>query len=208
MIYSYSKKGGEYYGTRAYIANWFGMSLSSVDRALKALTRRGLIEKTEKGSYRVTDSAITAAREQMRQKDEQESKSIAEQSNCTSDSTNLTANKQFNIQKITSTSSSSCALRASERGAEKKREEKEKRHSRYGTKFDVITVGYHRIIRMTSDQYYALLDLIPEEDLENYIMKLEAMMMTLRTEGTPHIHSPYKTLKKWIEEEVQCCSNQ
>ena len=61
LIYSFTAYGsGYFWGTRAYIANRVGVSLSSVDRALRKLTNGGFIIKALDRHLRFTTSVYMA----------------------------------------------------------------------------------------------------------------------------------------------------
>ena len=55
---------------------------------------------------------------------------------------------------------------------------------------------------MTEPQYRRLLDLLPTEELMPYFVKLETMLTENVKTGRKPPHSHYKTLKKWIEEDL------
>ncbi len=50
IIYSFQRAtGGAFFGSRAYLASTAGISVRTVDRALKSLLSRGLIKATGEG---------------------------------------------------------------------------------------------------------------------------------------------------------------
>ena len=57
-------------------------------------------------------------------------------------------------------------------------------------------------VRMTEPQYKRLLDLLPTEELLPYFVRFEAMLKENERTGKRPPHSHYKTLKKWIEEDL------
>ena len=60
VIYSFSRATGEaFFGSRAYLAATAGISVRTVDRALGALSARGLIRAVSDGYEAVLPSFIT-----------------------------------------------------------------------------------------------------------------------------------------------------
>lgn len=70
------------------------------------------------------------------------------------------------------------------------------------TKYEPVELG-HGYFDVSREQYNALLELVPLDKLENYVMKMERMLEKNMASG---IHPPknyYRTLKKWINEDYK-----
>ncbi len=68
-------------------------------------------------------------------------------------------------------------------------------------KYEMVELG-KGYISMSRQQYHALLELVPMETLEIYIMKMERFLDGNMGKGISPPHSHYRTIKKWIIEDL------
>ena len=67
----------------------------------------------------------------------------------------------------------------------------------WDSRFKLVSFGRQGFVAMTPEQYIKLREMVPEEILFCYILRLEEEIGNgIRT------HSNYKTLKKWITEDL------
>ena len=76
------------------------------------------------------------------------------------------------------------------------------RYERSGDNRRFLSFGKSGTVVMTEPQYKRLLDLLPTEELMPYFVKFEAMLKENDKTGRKSPHSHYKTLRKWIEEDL------
>ena len=76
------------------------------------------------------------------------------------------------------------------------------RYERSGDNRRFLSFGKSGTVVMTEPQYKRLLDLLPTEELMPYFVKFEAMLKENDKTGRKSPHSHYKTLRKWIEDDL------
>jgi len=77
-----------------------------------------------------------------------------------------------------------------------------KKYEKSGDNRRFMSFGKSGGVIMTEPQYRRLLELLPTEELMPYFVKLETMLTENVKTGRKPPHSHYKTLKKWIEEDL------
>ena len=76
------------------------------------------------------------------------------------------------------------------------------KYEKSGDNRKFLAFGKSGGVIMTEPQYKRLLDLLPTEELLPYFVKFEAMLKENIKTGKKAPHSHYKTIKKWIEEDM------
>ena len=76
------------------------------------------------------------------------------------------------------------------------------KYERSGDNRQFLRFGRSGGVRMTEPQYKNLLAILPTEELTPYLAKLENMLDENVKTGRKPPHSHYKTIKKWIEEDM------
>ena len=228
-LYSFSLgERGLYHGSQKYLAESIGVSVRTVQNALTRLFSLGLIERyeTPDGRYKGI-RCIEPKPEQRRQSQPSidNKEAIAKSSDAKSETREemgrgLSEEVQNQIDRVDDI----CA-----RVQEKIRElnaEKEKRrasaveipedaspqerntirmmnkYEKLGDNRRFLEFGKSGSLRMTEPQYKRLLDLLPTEELMPYFVRFETMLKDNEKSGKKPPHSHYKTLKKWIEEDL------
>ena len=232
-LYSFSMgERGLYHGSQKYLAESVGVSVRTVQNALKRLFSLSLIERyeTEDGRYR----GIRCA---MPQEEKEESPSIdkKEESVCEFSESVCEASESVSARRGGLSEEAAEQIRRvdelcakmqekikrlnAEREAEKERrpavyipedappQEKNtllmmQRYEKRGDNRRFLEFGKDGSVRMTEPQYKRLLDLLPTEELMPYFMRFEVMLKENERTGKRPPHSHYKTLKKWIEEDL------
>ena len=69
-------------------------------------------------------------------------------------------------------------------------------------KYNVLEFGKEGFVHLTQAQYQELRKLVHSDVLMSYFCKLEKFLWEGRNEPIPGPHSHYKTLKKWIHEDL------
>lgn len=145
LLYSFTKgEESYYYGSLRWLADSCGVSLRSVQRAVKKLSEYGLIEITEKG--------IRCDEEY-----------IKEHENAISGNLEQTPEQP---------------------------------------KYRVNEYGRYGFVGMTPVQYRRLLSLVDEDVLSAYIRRFEMMLEKNAASGVSGPHSHYRTIRKWIEQDL------
>ena len=201
MIYSFSKNDGEFFGSQSYIADWYGISTRTVGRALKKLVELGLIVKTEKGNYYADKNAVKAAASEMSDKLSHRSKSASDATNTAPKPDKTADNTNNNKKTITSTTTTNSARGASEERKEEGKVIENSAYSPQNPKYKPQGYDFDKIVRMTPEQYRSLRSLVSDEDLELYLFRMSVMMSKTVNKWPCYVHSPYRTIRKWIEED-------
>ena len=69
-------------------------------------------------------------------------------------------------------------------------------------RFKYRTFGEGGFVRMTDEQYDALLRMVDRDTLDEYIFRMEMLLSVPAKNGTGYVHSPYHTIKKWINDDA------
>ena len=185
-IYSFTMwDRGLFHGSQKYLADSIGVSVRTVQNALGRLRSLGLIEgcETPDGLYRGIRCIRPEEREEKKNtpSDIKEEKAMPE-----------TADDPLFEPELPGTVSEQ----------EKNTFTMMRRYERSGDNRRFLRFGKEGKARMTEPQYKRLLGLLPTEELMPYLMRLENMLTENESLGKKPPHSHYKTLKKWIEEDL------
>ena len=77
------------------------------------------------------------------------------------------------------------------------------KYERHGDNRKFLSFGKSGGVIMTEEQYKRLLAILPTEELMPYFVKLENMLNENIKNGRKPPHSHYKTVRKWIEEDME-----
>ena len=189
LIYSFSVgASGLFYGSHQYIANTLSVSTKTVQRALKALRERGLIEKIEldgRKGYRAVEQfykepPLTPSPEantdamlyESEKYDSQEYQDEYEDENGFVHS-DLTDSFKANYERL-------------------------HRHQR--PKYEKLTFGNQGLVGLTREQYHALRKLVNQETLNIYITRYERMAIKKIEARRPMPKNEYAVIRNWIIE--------
>lgn len=179
LVYSFYEAGRTLRASREYIARRVGVTDRSVRRVLAELCESGYIKRID-GGFEIDTTALHTEAD----KTSGGTNRQVNRTNCQGKAEKTSAYKERDNKYITTTTTNSACARD---GAEMNR-------------FDFA--GRSEIVRMTPKQYEILSSLVDGEDLDIYILRLEALMKNTAMKGTLYVHSPYRTIRKWIEEDT------
>ncbi len=213
-LYSFScGERGLYHGSAAYLAEGLSISVRTVRRAYAALLSLGLIERyvSEDGRYsgvRCVEPRAIKKKSSVKGGEAEKSKSDfgAEASRVAEadfkayapsrDAEAADGEEKYNIMIEDELSlmpehkkNSLLMMYKYEKPGEDRRR--------------FMSFGLSGGVRMTEPQYRRLLDLLPSEELQEYLVKLEVMLDENLKTGRKPPHSHYRVIKKWIEEDLR-----
>ena len=181
LIYSFRASDyGIYYGSKNSLSLALGISERTVLRAIKSLSEKGLIEKTQvmdkcgllaSSRSDVPEINIKAPLSIKKEKEEKE-KEVGER------------DKKTNWEMISKVIRSSSFFKEDYISLE----------DFDNFKYKLLSFGRNGYVTLTPEQFIKLSELVPADTLHAYILRLEEEIgMGKRT------HSNYKLLKKWID---------
>ncbi len=190
LINSFCEGGREFNGSEQYLADWLGLSRRSIVRIVNELREKGFVT-VENGKYRTispqkANEIITSDYEQ--DKMSHVTSCHQNRTKCHTKSDKLTHNNTNYNTTITTTPPPHGATR------EGKADE--------NPKYRFVTVGHGGFVKMTVEQYAALLNMVDERTLDEYIFRMETLLSVPAKNGTVYVHSPYHTIRKWINEDT------
>ncbi len=189
LIYSFSVGAyGLFYGSQEYIANTLGVSTKTVQRTLKGLRERGLIEKCEldgKRGYRTVECFY---------KKEEPTELLTANTDAL-----LYENDEYDSEKCHEEFEDNHGNVINER-TESFKESYEKCHRYCRPKYEKLSFGRHGLVGLTREQYDGLRRLIDLETLNVYISRYEQMAEKKFENRKPLPKNEYRVIKKWIEE--------
>ena len=190
LINSFTETNGGFNGSEQYLADWLGLSRRSIVRIVNELKENGFLT-IENGKYRTVSAS--EAKEIAPQRDSVDKMSHVttchqNRTKCHTKSDNLSHNNTNYNTTITPSPPPHSATRGRDDGND--------------VKFKYKTVGHGGFVKMTDDQYNALLRMVDADTLDEYIFRLEMLLGTPAKNGTGYVHSPYHTIRKWIIEDA------
>lgn len=222
-LYSFSMGDrGLYHGSQGYLAESVGVSVRTVQNALKKLFLLSLIERyeTDDGRYKgircvdfgekkaslpITKKSSTEASEDCGKQTSELPEAMVSQIKRVDE---LCAGVREKINKLNAERQAREESRPlifvpedaspQERNTIRMMQKYEKR----GDNRRFLEFGKAGSLRMTEPQYKRLMDLLPTEELMPYFVRFETMLKDNEKSGKKSPHSHYKTLKKWIEEDL------
>ena len=224
VIYSFSRDGiGAFSGSREYLAKTVGFTVRTVERALKALTDKGLVLRARhRGNdpyvYVTNTAVVREALDSLFEGRQNVQGSLRQNvaalpTKCRSCTDKMSPNNKDDNKEIIKSSSppptkSASAQEEKEKESDKRRTEREEKEQSADDDFDwdedelVIKVvecpAFDHFV--TAQQYRRLRELVGERLLLDYFGRLDAYMYQNRS-ARPH--SVYKTLLKWIKEDFE-----
>lgn len=200
-IYSFSIKGGECFASVDYLADCTGASPTSVKRAIKKLREDNYIFKCGESEYRtvcymanmrlaheakrmlesgeVSDELLLKIQNDTAPEDRNDALTV---SKCYGEGFKMAHNNK-EINKYTSTTAAT--------GRERLIDKVEAPLFLY--------LGEEELVMLTMEQYQSLFDLLGEELLNHYIMRVQAYLMNYPSRT---INSHYRTILKWVKEDT------
>lgn len=226
-LYSFSMgERGLYHGSQTYLAESVGVSVRTVQNALKRLFSLSLIERyeSEDGRYKGIRCVQKRAQKDAEMPhsvdksdaSEKESPPVREEKRGISEAT---AKQIKRVDEL-------CAVMREKIKTSDAEETERKKHrptvcvpedaspqerntllmmhkyEKSGDNRRFLVFGRSGEVIMTEPQYKRLLDLLPTEELMPYFVRFELMLKENEKSGKKSPHSHYKTLKKWIEEDL------
>lgn len=223
---------GLFHGSAAYLADSIGLSVRTIRRAYSKLLSMGLIERytTEDGRYSgvrcVSPEETEKKKEETWQSVTSQEKSAEETPK--TEQTNAENAPSEEVQSHLKRIDELCARfnkkikkgfpSASESAKSEEPEEEHlaqsapqhekntfimmRKYEKPGDNRKFLSFGKSGGVIMTEAQYRRLLDLLPTEELMPYFVKLENMLSENLKNGRKPPHSHYRTLKKWIAEDL------
>ena len=204
-LYSFTNgERGLYHGSSDYLAATIDVSTRTVFRAYKTLFSKGLIERcaSADGKYvgiRCTQEAIKAHVEPPNKKEEK--KLVSHHASAPEEEKRQRPCPSYEDIEARHKVRMLLGDKATEQEQNTfymmHRYEDPSDHRRF------MRFGKEGLVAMTEAQYKRLLDLLPTEELMPYLSRFENMLRENRHNGKHAPHSHYKTLKKWIEEDLE-----
>lgn len=190
LIYSFSTSiSGLYFGSQGYAAERIGISLRSVQRAVKTLLDRGLIEKCEtdgKRGYRTVSDFY-------KQKEETPPAPPECEANL-----DLYECKEYDSEEEREDYIDKSGRHISGRtDAFTDRYERLHRYNR--PKYEKLSFGHEGMVALTREQYDSLRKLVDIETLNVYLTRYEIMLKEKMEMHRPWPKNAYLVLRKWIE---------
>ena len=190
LINSFCEGGREFNGSEQYLADWLGLSRRSIVRIVNELREKGFVT-VENGKYRTisprkANEIITSDYEQ--DKMSHVTSCHQNRTKCHTKSDKLSHNNTNYNTTITPSPPPHSATREGKMGED--------------VEFKYKTYGHGGFVRMTEGQYESLLRLVDRDTLDEYIFRLEMLLGTPAKNGTGYVHSPYHTIKKWINDDA------
>ena len=231
-LYSFTiGERGLFHGSRAYLAESVGVSEKTVYRSLAKLFSMGLVEKHTTEDNRYTGVRCVSLKEVENRKKEAKREVSEAEKEYKNELTKRVEERRSCEEKSKSSLEERCAesveehLRrvdelcarideklhraAAEKMLGRNAPEHEKntfimmqKYEKSGDNRKFLSFGKSGGVIMTEPQYKRLLDLLPTEELMPYFVKLENMLEDNLKTGKKPPHSHYKTLKKWIAEDL------
>ena len=231
-IYSFTVgERGLYHGSQSYLSESLGISVRTLQLALKNLLSLGLIEKYTTEDNRYTGVRCVSLIEVEKRKKEAKREVSEEEEKFATELRKRVEERKANEEKASSLAAENstesvedhlryidelCArinrkiqVEAAEKMLGENAPEHEKntfimmqKYEKHGDNRKFLSFGKSGGVIMTEPQYKRLLDLLPTEELMPYFVKLETMLEDNLKTGKKPPHSHYKTLKKWIEEDL------
>ena len=197
-IYSFTiGERGLFHGSQKYLAESLGVSVRTIQNAEKKLFSLGLIERYATDDGRYTGVRCVMEKTLPPREDKNEENPLPKPD---AELSEPRAGEKTPLDLV------------DERLAERRRAgapEHEKntfmmmqRYEKSGDNRRFMAFGKSGGVIMTAPQYRRLLELLPTEELMTYFVKLENMLLENAKIGKKPPHSHYKTLKKWIEEDL------
>lgn len=186
-LYSFTMgERGLFHGSQKYLADSIGVSVRTVQNALGRLRSLGLIEgcETPDGLYR----GIRCIRPEEREEKQASAPSDIKEEKAISEKVDEPLFEPDLPESASEQEKNTLAMM--------------RRYERSGDNRRFLRFGKEGKARMTEPQYKRLLALLPTEELMPYLMRLENMLTENESLGKKPPHSHYKTLKKWIEEDL------
>ncbi len=201
FISSFTESGGGFNGSLQYIADWLNISRRSVEKCIKFLKELGLVKYTDE-KY-VAKSYAVIATERIEQQARQAPEKADGKNECEQ---NSQTNK---IRKVAKNIREKCEQNSDNNNRNNNiitttpppHSASRERLNNKEPKYKLNKIGYSSCVKMTEEQYFALLNLVDEETLDEYIFRMDRLLELPAKNHTAYVHSPYHTIKKWIEED-------
>ena len=205
LIYSFTVGDfGICFASKSRLAELSRCSQSSVYRAFTRLLALGFIEKATVGKYHGVRALVFESTLK-------DSNRRSESSAVAPPTASEKARDDVKEAEVNSEDEST-SLEEDEKGntalTEKERYFREymKVFGKYSTlpppKYSFLGYGNHKNVLLTEKQYEALLLLAGYDRLSLYISRLDALIKNNEKTGKPPPHSAYRTLKKWINNDL------
>jgi hypothetical protein len=187
LLYSFSVSGFEFYGTKEYISQRIGCSLSTAKKTISDLLKSKLITKVYKNDFKTPFYVICEAECENKNESDRGGGYTADFEpvrgrNPTSEGANFAPKNKEIINTTSSTSSkSACAQRGN-------------------SSISFLKYGVEGLVTMTEAQHDSLCSSLGDDVAEAYIGRLETYLIS-----NPGIclKSHYRTLLKWAEEDAE-----
>ena len=190
LINSFTETNGGFNGSEQYLADWLGLSRRSIVRIVNELKANGLLT-VDDGKYR-TISSLNAKKMALSKTADDKTSHVTDchqnRTKCHTKSDNLSHNNTNYTTTITPSPPPHSATR------EEKADD--------NPKYRFVTVGQGGFVKMTGEQYAALLNMVDERTLDEYIFRMETLLSVPAKNGTVYVHSPYHTIRKWINDDA------
>ena len=228
-LYSFTMgERGLYHGSQKHLADSIGVSVRTVQTALSRLFFLSLIERyeTADGKYRGIRCVMPGREQKTPQVEEHTEKkaveaepaaSVESVSEGKSELSDQAREQMRRVDELCAGVQEKIKRLNAEREAERRPavdipedappQERNtltmmQKYEKTGDNRRFLEFGKSGSVRMTEPQYKRLLDLLPTEELLPYFVRFEAMLKENERTGKRPPHSHYKTLKKWIEEDL------
>ena len=185
FIYSFTVNGtGFYFGTQKYMADKLSLSMRTLQRILHNLHSKKLIEKYTDGNHR-------GVRCRPVPKEIQEEKTMDKRIYDFCD--------EYDGRYATRGGK---VIEWSSDMVEKMNRNATEFYKSVTPKHTLIRYGREGLVQLTKPQYDALCSLLQREEVQNYFVRYESMLKENMEKGIPSPHSAYKTIAKWIEDDM------
>lgn len=184
FIYSFTQKGcGFYYGGQKYMAESLGLSMRTLQRVLRKLLDKGLIEKYHNKTrcgLRSTPRKIV-----------KEKIPVVSGYSASDEYDGRYARENGEVIKLNA------------EAVRKFNENEQRFYNGITPKHTLIRYGREGLVALTKPQYDALRTILKTENLQDYFLRYELMLKENIQTGKKPPHSAYKTLKAWIESDME-----